>query len=143
MDAANQTTPERSNNGIAAEKSDNDLMNHAQIEQAFHDLAEQWRRETAMCSSIAKKVEHAAYRKIIAMGEQVLPLILRELRDRPGYWFEALKAISRQSPVGANERADPKKVREAWLQWGKGLPGHKPAYGKVVQILKRPTATSS
>ena len=72
-----------------------------------------------MTSSITKKVQHPAYRQIIDMGEPALPWILRELRDRPGYWFEALRTIARQTPVAAEVRTDPQRVRAAWLNWGK------------------------
>lgn len=88
-------------------------------EEAFRALAEQWRGETGMHSSVTKKVQHPAYRQIIGMGEKALPWILRELRDRPGPWFEALRAITQQTPVTASERTDPQRAREAWLKWGK------------------------
>jgi hypothetical protein len=88
-------------------------------EESFHALAEQWRRETGTFSSVTKKVQHPAYRKIIDMGEKALQWVLRELRDRPGLWFEALQAITRQTPVAAGERADPQRARDAWLNWGK------------------------
>ena len=88
------------------------------LEARFRELAEQWHRETGMCSAISKKVQHPAYRGIIALGENALPLILCELRDRPAYWFDALKAIAKESPVLPAERADPKRVRMAWLKWG-------------------------
>ena len=89
------------------------------LEETFRALAEQWRRETEMHSSMSKKLLHPAYQKIIALGEPAIPLILRELRDRPGFWFEALKPITRQSPVPPDERTDPRQVRERWLNWGK------------------------
>ncbi len=89
------------------------------LEETFRALADQWREETGMLSSMSKKLAHPAYQKIIALGEPAVPLILRELRDRPGFWFEALKAITRQSPVPPDERTDPRRVRERWLNWGK------------------------
>jgi hypothetical protein len=89
------------------------------LELTFKSLAQQWREETGMLSSFSKKLEHPAYRKIIDLGEPVLPLILRELQDRPGHWFEALKAITNQTPVPPADRSDPKKAREAWLNWGR------------------------
>lgn len=91
---------------------------HENLEARFRELAEQWHRESGMYSAISKKVQHPAYRSIIALGEKALPLILCELRDRPGYWFDALKAIAKESPVLPAERADPKRVRMAWLKWG-------------------------
>jgi hypothetical protein len=88
------------------------------LETRFRELAEQWRRETGMYSAISKKVQHPAYRSIIDLGEEALPLILRELRDRPGHWFTALRALTKESPVPVGERADPKRARAAWLKWG-------------------------
>lgn len=43
---------------------------------------------------------HPAYQQIIGMGEKALPLILRDLRDRPtGHWFWALNAITGEEPT--------------------------------------------
>jgi hypothetical protein len=52
------------------------------------------------------------------MGEEAIPLILRELQVRPGYWFAALKAITKQTPVPPGDQTNPKRAREAWLKWG-------------------------
>jgi Zn-dependent peptidase ImmA (M78 family) len=93
------------------------------IEREFRELAERWGRETGYFSSVSKKLNHPAYRAIIEMGERAVPWILRELRDRPALWFEALKAITGQTPVPAGAQSDPRQAREAWLKWGreKGL----------------------
>ncbi len=93
------------------------------MEGTFRELAEQWHRETDYLSSISKKINHPAYRAIIDMGNPVVPLLLRELRDRPGLWFEALKKITGETPVPAEAKSDPRQAREAWLRWGqeKGL----------------------
>jgi hypothetical protein len=61
---------------------------------AFQALAERWRRETGMLSSMTKKWNHPAYQEIIAMGEAVVPLILEEMIVRPAYWFHALESIT-------------------------------------------------
>ena len=89
-------------------------------DEDFQALAERWRRETGMFSSVTKKVDHPAYQRIIAMGATAVPLILRELAHRPGHWFEALRAIVGESPVPADKKGDITKVREAWLEWGRG-----------------------
>src|SRR5207247_626048 len=91
----------------------------SELEAMFRALAEKWRLDTEMHSSMSKKLQHPAYQSIIAMGQPAIPLILRELRDRPGFWFEALKAITGQSPVPSNERTDPRRMRDRWLKWGK------------------------
>ena len=53
------------------------------------------------------------------MGEKVLPLILRELDDKPLYWFWAIKAITRIDPVSPHDRGKVQKMKDAWLDWAK------------------------
>jgi type I restriction enzyme M protein len=86
------------------------------LEEQFIALAEQWRRETGPYSSISRKIQHPAYQQIIGMGEAAVPLILREMRDRPAHWFLALRKIATSPPV--TEGADMKRATEAWLRWG-------------------------
>jgi hypothetical protein len=88
-------------------------------EQRFRELAEQWRDETDMYSSVSQKIGHPAYQQVIAMGSKALPWILRELKDRPNLWFNALKAIAKETPVLPSQRGNSKLVREAWLRWGR------------------------
>ena len=86
------------------------------LERQFGLLAEQWRRETGPYSSVSRKVQHPAYQKIIAMGEPAIPLILREMRERPAHWFTALRSIAKSPPE--NERADMSRATAVWLKWG-------------------------
>jgi trigger factor len=99
-------------NGDGQEPSDG-------IEQEFRRLADVWRAETEMCSSVSKNIKHPAYQAIIKMGEPALRFILRELQDHPDLWFPALKAIAKTSPVPPEQSTDPKLAREAWLLWGR------------------------
>src|SRR5687767_6066236 len=95
----------------------------ADVSQWFKELADRWREETGMLSSVSKILQHPAYLQIVVRGrserETVLPLILRDLRDRKGLWFQALETISGESPVPDDIRSNPKRVREVWLQWGR------------------------
>jgi hypothetical protein len=88
-----------------------------QVRTEFSLLAEQWRRDTQHLSQISKKVAHPAYFRIMGMGERAVPLILEALRDRPAYWFAALKATANVDPVPVG--ANPSVAREAWLDWGR------------------------
>jgi Uncharacterised protein family (UPF0175) len=83
----------------------------------FTALAELWRHDTKHLSQIAKKIAHPAYFRIMGMGEAVVPLLLEELRERPAYWFAALRATTNVDPSPAE--ATPSQAREAWLEWGK------------------------
>lgn len=84
----------------------------------FHVLAEQWKKDTAHYSNVAKKALHPAYQEIIGMGEGAVPLLLAELRREPDDWFWALRAITGADPVPLSHRGQTRAMAEAWLQWG-------------------------
>lgn len=86
---------------------------------AFHELAGQWNDETGYLSMIRRKVEHPAYQKIIAMGQKVVPLILRELEVRPAHWFHALRSITGVDHPSESPVRDALSARDAWLRWGR------------------------
>src|SRR5437762_5189984 len=90
------------------------------VEQRFRRLAAQWKADTLVLSDPGKIMGHPAMRAIIAMGEDVVPIILRDLRDEPSLLVWALPKI-----VGVNPPFDGNndKMIEAWLLWGrdKGL----------------------
>ena len=60
---------------------------------------------------------HPAYQRIIGMGSDAVPLILRELQKRRGHWFWALHFITGEDPTRAGDDVD--QARDAWLAWGK------------------------
>ena len=98
------------------------VISTGDVTDRFHKAADRWRKETGMLSSVTKVLNHPSYLEIIKLGEvdptRTLNLILVDLRDRPALWFEARKAIAKETPVSPEDRSDPKKAREAWLKWG-------------------------
>lgn len=82
----------------------------------FNELAKQWRRETRHCSVLSQRYAHPAYRKILAMGQDAIPWILNELRDRPDRWFSALADLTEYDEIGSDHTFD--SAVEAWLEWG-------------------------
>src|SRR5947209_16333291 len=94
-------------------------INQTDIAARFAELAETWRRETAPISSTTELAMHPAYQQIIGMGPAAVPLILRELEDRPGHWFWALKAITGADPVAPEDRGRVRRMARAWLDWAK------------------------
>lgn len=85
----------------------------------FARLASIWRGETQWLSSTTEIAMHPAYQAIIGMGPEALPMILEDLRENSGHWYWALKAISDEDPVPPQDRGMVRKMRAAWLQWGK------------------------
>jgi hypothetical protein len=85
----------------------------------FRRLADQWADETTFVSSSTEMVLNGAYQRIIGMGPAALPLILRRLESTGGHWFWALKYISGEDPVPADNLGDYEQMRGAWLNWGR------------------------
>ncbi len=92
-----------------------------ELEEEFRALADQWRAETMHLSSTTEKAMNFAYKQIIGMGKEVLPLILRELQLRGGHWFWALSVITRgrENPVRPEDRGNVRRMAQAWLDWGR------------------------
>lgn len=89
------------------------------LERKFRRLVEHWRDETLFISSSTEKMMHPSYQKIIGMGSAAVSLLLRELRERGGHWFWALRAITEEDPVSPEDVGRVRKMTEAWIQWGK------------------------
>ena len=89
-----------------------------EVENRFNELVDRWIQETGMLSSVAKKSMHPAYREIIEMGDLAIPLLLRELMDRPGHWTAALRAITGEDPVPPESAGQMRRMADAWLIWG-------------------------
>ena len=93
------------------------MQDQARLARNFQDLLEAWRRETWFLSHIQQRVLHPAYQRIIGMGWGAVPLILRELEQRPDHLLWALQAITGEDPAGHTR--DLKAGVAAWLQWGR------------------------
>lgn len=94
-------------------------VSHADLEKTFTELATKWKRDTGTQSSIPAVVMHPAYLDIIGMGPDAIPFILRDLQGETSLWFTALRALAKTSPVKPEDAGNLKKMREAWLRWGK------------------------
>jgi hypothetical protein len=85
------------------------------LDLEFHQLVETWRKDTQHTSSIRKMINHPAYKRIIAMGQDVLPLLFRELKAHKDHWLVALNAITGEDP--APEDSSFTEAVDAWLRW--------------------------
>lgn len=88
-------------------------------EKIFDELVENWHQGTALMSSVNLMAMHPAYQRIIGMGREAIPLILKELEKQPDHWFWALNAITGDNPVDLEDEGDIGKMSDAWLKYGK------------------------
>lgn len=89
------------------------------LEQEFKELVERWHIETEVLSSTSEIVSNFNYYRIIGLGKDVIPLILQELQENGGQWYLALRVLTNENPVNPEDAGNIKKMKMAWLDWGK------------------------
>jgi len=85
------------------------------LQRAFSEQVERWKAETRHWSSVTKMIAHPSYLRIIGLNEPVVPLLIRELDERPDHWFAALEAITGENPVPVDATFD--QAVTAWVEW--------------------------
>lgn len=86
----------------------------------FQSLAGEWRAATRFLAGPAAAAEHPAYRAVVALGPDAIPLILAELAVSPEPWFAALRELTGADPVPPADRGRPRAAAGHWLTWGRG-----------------------
>ena len=89
-----------------------------ELETTFANLADEWEKNRPHGVDLHEMIKHPAYEKVINLGEDAVPLILRHIEKKPGHWFCALHAITGANPVPEDCRGNLQKMTAAWLQWG-------------------------
>lgn len=98
----------------------NKIIPNSLLEVQFNELASKWKDETGLFSTTFNKIVNDHYFEIVAMGKEVVPFILRDLQNNgPSHWHTALKALTKENPVSEEDMKKNKKIREAWIAWGK------------------------
>ena len=95
------------------------MIDDTSLRDEFEKLAEEWKSETAYISNIQSIVDHPAYRKIVAMGPEVIPLILEDLEKANNHWYSALYDLTGAKPVPKDYAGRMDVMREFWLSWGR------------------------
>lgn len=93
------------------------------VRSKFLELADEWRNSTKFVSSITQQITHPAYLKIIGLGPDVLPILVRELQTHGDFWFPALEAVAQLDPVLPKNRGNYVAMKNDWMEWAtsKGL----------------------
>jgi hypothetical protein len=89
------------------------------LEQRFRRLEAEWKADTEFLSDAGKIINHPAFRAIIALGEDVVPLMLHDLEREPSLWVWALPEITGDNPVPPGDGGNIRKMSDAWLKWGR------------------------
>lgn len=88
------------------------------VEQRLRRLEAAWKADTEFLSDADRIISYPAFLDIVALGSEVVPLLLRDLESSPGSWVWALPEITGADPVPASDRGNIRKMSEAWVNWG-------------------------
>jgi hypothetical protein len=89
------------------------------VEERFRRLAAAWHKAVAHHSSTTVRNSHPAYREIIGMGPDVVPLLLRDLEANHTHWFCALREITGIDPIPESAAGNIPQMVEAWVRWAR------------------------
>ena len=87
------------------------------LEREFEMLSAKWKKETRPHSSLSLIYTHPAYQRIIGMGRDGLPFVLKDLSENPARWFYALKLMAGTDVANGISKFE--DARETWLKWGR------------------------
>ncbi len=87
------------------------------VEATFWRLSDRWHEETGGHSNPRIITGNTNYQQIIALGKPAIPLILRDLRDRGGDWYAALRELTGASPTKPESRGKVRLMKQEWFAW--------------------------
>jgi hypothetical protein len=79
----------------------------------------EWMDGVAIISDATQIESHPAYKRIVSMGEDAVPVILRSLEKEPSLLAWALFDITGVNPVQPADYGKIDKITKAWLKWGR------------------------
>ena len=88
------------------------------VSARFSKLLNEWQLAASSSSFMEDYVMHPAFQQIVGMGPPAIPLILRELDQRPLLMW-ALGAITGEHPIPQDAHGDFRAMTEAWYNWAR------------------------
>lgn len=113
-------------------------------ETKFKRLRDLWVKETMHLSSMYAGTKHSAYKEIVSMGEEVLPLIIREMKHKKtGFWFYAICAITRAVPeIPKYARGKMGLVNLLYIAWYEDREEQRSLLRNIINTLEAENKTS-
>jgi len=96
-----------------------EVFTRTSIDRRVAQLAETWRIERGVVSSMSEMVLMSPYQQVIGLGREAVPSILRELSRQPDHWFWALQVITGVNPIPPSAEGNLSAMTKAWLAWAK------------------------
>lgn len=92
------------------------------LTEQFLEQANKWTTETEHLSSPAQMMMHPSYQAILGMArgheDDIIRLMLRDMRDNRRPWFWALSYLTHDNPIKPTDAGKLDKMVRAWVDWG-------------------------
>ncbi len=92
-------------------------ITRSRVKFAFEEYRKKLKEQTRFSSSLSDRFENLHYQKIIALGKEVVPVLIHELETRPDHWFYALFCITHENPISDEHAGDLLAMTADWLEW--------------------------
>lgn len=80
---------------------------------------DEWQTACEYFSSTRQKVNHPAFRQLLARAGESVPFLLSTLTTSPSHAILVLHAITGEDPVPNDKKGDLPRMADAWIEWGK------------------------
>lgn len=88
------------------------------VESYFHALKDKWLADTRFSSSINSSLSHPLYHEILMLGENIVPLLLKDLIKNRTHWFFALSQLTGENPIKPAHAGNLDQMIDDWTKWG-------------------------
>jgi hypothetical protein len=88
-------------------------------EEFFRQFATEWQEQARFDSSTTDATNRPAYRAIVKLGWEVVPFLLKDVKNKKGFWFPALAEITGIRPFDKGDAGNVRRMAHAWIAWGK------------------------
>ena len=83
----------------------------------FYSLLRQWNSETAFSSDPDEITANRSYQELIALGANITPLVVDELRRGPSVLVWLLDDMYNIQPYSSDETGNISAMSNAWIAW--------------------------
>ena len=87
------------------------------LHERFLELKESWIFDTKFESGYKAKINHPSYFRIVSFGEEIVPILLKDMVENETPWFYALTDITGENPIQPTSRGRINNMIEDWKNW--------------------------
>lgn len=90
------------------------------LKKIFQEHKNRWWKDTMFLSNISDITNHPDYQAIIALGKDVVPIIIEDFKTiNSGQWSQALIVLTGSNPIKSEHMGNIALMKRDWEEWWK------------------------